>query len=187
MVAEAKTYLVDIFRPNLIKNFNNLIFDKYGSRVAELTITCADEVALFQLVQELTKDAVTSEKILADNSAHHSLIKIVDVCTDMTLLSLLITSICGAIEAVVMNGRSLIVVGIAQKLGDTNLKQVICGKRGSASEWNQCQTVLIESLKSFYMKFAPNGWSDAQKRDCFVVLVGAFYPRNFTQLEAVRP
>lgn len=163
----------------LSAKFRQLSCDKYGSRVAELLVALAPTPLYLEIINSVCSGAFALEEVIQHSSGHHILIKLVAFCTDIPLLLLLTKTLCEKIDTILSAGHGMILVGLIKKLADPEQKKALCGKHGSASEWNQCQTVFVTALKKAYADHGPQGWTDEQKRDYFVVVVGALYQKNF--------
>ncbi|OQV16314.1 hypothetical protein BV898_09622 [Hypsibius exemplaris] len=163
----------------LSKKFAALSLDVYGSRVAELLIALAPSALYLELIDTVCGSEFGMDEIIQNNNAHHVLIKLVEFCTDIPLLLVLTKALCEKLDVILSSGHGMILVGLSKKLSDGDQKKAMCGRHGSASEWNQCQSLFVTALKKSYGEHGPQGWTDDQKRDYFVVVVGALYPKNF--------
>ena len=171
----------------LAEKFRPLSCDTYGSRVAELLIALSPTPVYLDIINTVCSGEFGLEEIIRNASAHHILIKLVAFCTDIPLLLLLTKTLCEKIDVILAAGHGMMLVGLSKKLGDTEQKKALCGRHGSATEWNQCQTVFVAALRKTYSEHGPQGWTDEQKRDYFVVVVGALYPKNFRKDPKVSP
>ncbi|GAV03591.1 hypothetical protein RvY_13987 [Ramazzottius varieornatus] len=169
----------DMLMEILADKYEELSLDRYGSRLMELTVAVSSPTVFGKILNTMSNSDFQMTNFLSYPNSNHVFIRVIEFCTDMSLLLLLTNMVCSNLSTLSQSGHWMVLVRLVQKLADEGQKKAVCGRHGSATEWNQCQKSVLTALKNFYGQHGPNGWNDDQKRDYFVIMLGALQPKNF--------